>query len=439
MTEDADPPEVERRILAREGLQDGDLILERNLGELARHRPLEGVAASGRAAIVDAHDDVPVVGDPLIDEVPRVERYHLGARGAAIDLEPDGIAALGIEIARADQGREETRRGTGFHDLDAITRAKDAGFALALVTGEDGPSVDWIAHRFGIERVKRGAKDKLAALGALASELGTSLDAFCYVGDGDRDAPALSRVGLGLAPANATRAAKAAADRVLCREGGAGAVAEGVSLLLQLQAEGTRVPALKEAMRCIVLDSLGAHQRLLRKSLPTLARVAGTLLHAIRTGHRIFLFGNGGSAALASHFACDLGRFARDRDPWGAIALTTDTSVLTAVSNDWEFADVFARQVRALARAGDVVVGISTSGRSPNVLRGLEAGRAVDAVTVGFTGDAGGGMSEFSDVCFCAPADATPRIQELHLVAWHAICELVEMELAPSSPAGTSR
>ena len=360
-----------------------------------------------------------------------------GIRVLALDI--DGVVTDGTAEGDAP-GDGDAGKRFSFHDLDAITRAKDAGFALALVTGEDGPSVDWIAHRFGIERVKRGAKDKLAALGALASELGTSLDAFCYVGDGDRDAAALSRVGLGLAPANATRAAKAAADRVLCREGGAGAVAEGVSLLLQLQAEGTRVPALKEAMRCIVLDSLGAHQRLLRQSLPTLARVAGTILHAIRTGHRIFLFGNGGSAADAQHVAAELvGRFARDRDPWGAIALTTDTSVLTAVSNDWEFADVFARQVRALARAGDVVVGISTSGRSPNVLRGLEAGRAVDAVTVGFTGDAGGGMSECSDVCFCAPADATPRIQELHLVAWHAICELVEMELAPSSPAGTSR
>ena len=347
-------------------------------------------------------------------------------------MDIDGVLTDGTVHDGAPNG---DGKRISFQDLDAVTRAKAAGLTVALVTGEDGPAVDWIARRFGIGHVVRGAKDKAAALGALASELGMSLGAFCYVGDGDRDAAALARVGLGLAPANATRAAKASVDRVLGRAGGAGAVAEAVAVLLELQAEEARLPAFKQAMRCIVLDSVGAHQRLLQQSLPTLAQVALTIIHAIRTGHRILLFGNGGSAADAQHVAAELvGRFALDRDPWGAIALTTDTSILTAVSNDWEFADVFARQVRALGRPGDVVVGISTSGRSPNVLRGLDAGRTVGTVTVGFTGAAGGAMDDHCDVCFCAPAESTPRIQELHLVAWHAICELVESELTAPEP-----
>ena len=357
-----------------------------------------------------------------------------GIRVLALDI--DGVLTDGTSDGNAPAG---DGKRFSFQDLDAVTRAKQRGLTVALVTGEDGPAVDLIAQRFGIARVVQGAKDKAAALTALASELGVSLDAVCYVGDGDRDAPALSRVGLALAPANGTPAAKAAVDRVLSRAGGAGAIAEAVALLLQLEADEARVPALKEAMRCVVLDSVGAHQRLLRQSLPTLARVALTIIHAVRTQHRILLFGNGGSAADAQHVAAELvGRFARERDPWAAIALTTDSSVLTAVSNDWEFAKVFARQVRALGRPGDVVVGISTSGRSPNVLRGLEAGRALGAVTGGFTGAAGGAMGDYSDVCFCAPADSTPRIQELHLVAWHAICELVEAELTTSS-AGTGQ
>jgi len=187
---------------------------------------------------------------------------------------------------------------------------------------------------------------------------------------------------------------------------------------------------LEEEMRRIVKDSLATHQRLLDESLPVLVQVAQTFVRAIRTGHKILLFGNGGSAADAQHVAGELtGRFLHDREPWPAIALTTNTSVLTAIGNDWVFADVFARQVRALARPGDVVVGISTSGRSPNVLRGLQAARGQGATTVGFTGADGGAMREHTDVCFCAPAQSTPRIQELHLLAWHAICEIVETEL----------
>ena len=355
-----------------------------------------------------------------------------GIRVLALDI--DGVLTDGSADCDALVG---DGKRFSFQDVDAVTQVKRAGVTVALVTGESGPSVDWIARRFGVERVVRGAKDKAAALAGLASDLGVSLNAICYVGDGDRDAPALSRVGLGLAPANATPSAKAAVDRVLDRAGGAGAVAEAVGLLLQLQLDEAHLPALKQAMRCTMLDSLGAHQRVLAESLPMLARVALTFIHALRTRHRILFFGNGGSAADAQHVAAELvGRFARERDPWAAIALTTDTSILTAVGNDWEFAEIFARQVRALGRPGDVVVGISTSGRSPNVLRGLDAGRVLGAVTVGFTGSAGGDMRDHSDVCFCAPAESTPRIQELHLLAWHAICEIVETELTSTAPGG---
>ena len=112
---------------------------------------------------------------------------------------------------------------------------------------------------------------------------------------------------------------------------------------------------------------------------------------------------------------------------------TTDTSVLTCVGNDWEYAEIFSRQVRALARPSDVVVGISTSGRSPNVIRGLQAARDCGALTIGFTGAKAGPMVEYTDLCFCAPAQNTPRIQELHLLAWHAVCEMVEQTLTAAS------
>lgn len=346
-------------------------------------------------------------------------------RVLALDIDgvlTDGTAAL------SERGGEEKR--FSFHDLDAVTQAQRSGLTVVLVTGEDTPAVDVVARRFGVERVIRSAKDKLSALSSLSAKLDISLDRFCYVGDSDRDAPALSKVGLGLAPANATPGAKAAAHRVLSRAGGDGAVAEAVSLLGQLHLSCERAAKMEEEMGGLITDSLAAHQRLLDESLPVLVDVARTFIQAIRAGRKILLFGNGGSAAEAQHVAGELiGRFAQESSPWPALALTTDTSVITCIANDWEYAEVFARQVRGLARPGDVVVGISTSGRSPNVLRGLDAGRQSGATTIGFTGANGGEMSGHSDICFLAPATITSRIQELSLLAWHSVCELVEREL----------
>jgi D-sedoheptulose 7-phosphate isomerase len=346
-------------------------------------------------------------------------------RVLALDIDgviTDGTAAL------SDLGDEDKR--FSFQDLDAVTQARRSGLSVALVTAEDTSSVDRISRRFNCDTVKRGAKDKLFALEALARELGVNLEEFCYVGDGDRDAPALRRVGLGLAPQNATRLAKEAAHRVLTRAGGNGAVAEACALIRQYHAFEQNSGGLEKDMHCIVKQSLEAHQRLLELSLPTLVQVMQACVGTIRTGNKILIFGNGGSAADAQHVAGELvGRFLRESEPWPVIALTTDTSILTAVGNDWEFADVFARQVRALAKPGDLVVGISTSGRSLNVIRGLQAGRARGAMTIGFTGAGGIGMQEHTDICFRAPADTTPRIQELHLLAWHTVCELAEREL----------
>jgi len=346
-------------------------------------------------------------------------------RVLAVDI--DGVVTDGT-AALSENGDEDKR--FSFQDLDAVTQARQAGLAIAFVTAEDRPSVDRIAHRFHCSLVKKGAKDKLLALEALSRELKVPLEEVCYVGDGDRDAPALRRVGIGLAPANATSSAKAAASRILLRNGGNGVVAEAYEVIRQLNALEDKTGVLEKDMHCILVNSLEAHQRILDLSVPTLVRIMQICVAVIRTGNKILLFGNGGSAADAQHVAGELvGRFLKESEPWPVIALTTDTSILTAVGNDWEFADIFARQVRALAKPGDLVVGISTSGRSPNVIRGLQAGREKGASTIGFTGSNSRGMQDYCDLCFRAPAETTPRIQELHLLAWHSICELLEREL----------
>jgi len=160
-----------------------------------------------------------------------------------------------------------------------------------------------------------------------------------------------------------------------------------------------------------------------------IVQIANLLTEAFRKGNKVLLFGNGGSAADAQHIACELsGKFYRHRDSLPAIALTTNTSALTAIANDYDYAEVFSRQVRGLAREGDVAIGISTSGDSPNVIRGLQEARHCGAVTVAFSGQ-GGRLREEADHVLSVPSTDTPRIQEAHITAGHIICYLVEKEL----------
>jgi len=187
-------------------------------------------------------------------------------------------------------------------------------------------------------------------------------------------------------------------------------------------------------------DSIAQHFRRSRETLEravqdgelmqAMIRATDTMAAALRSGNKILIAGNGGSAADAQHIACEfLSRLNFDRNPLPCIALTTDTSVLTGIGNDYGFEQVFERQVRGLARAGDVLLAISTSGRSPNILAGLRAARAAGVTTVGFTGSSDSPMLALCDIAVRAPSDSTPQIQQIHIVAAHAICGLIEQEL----------
>lgn len=160
--------------------------------------------------------------------------------------------------------------------------------------------------------------------------------------------------------------------------------------------------------------------------------IADCITTSFRGGGKLLIAGNGGSAADAQHIAGEfLSRLRFDRNPLPAIALTTDTSVLTAVGNDYGYEQVFERQIRGLGRQGDVFIGISTSGRSPNVLAALDAARKLGMTTIGFTGTARGAnaMRALCDIVLAAPTDDTPLIQQIHITAAHAICEVVERDL----------
>ena len=160
------------------------------------------------------------------------------------------------------------------------------------------------------------------------------------------------------------------------------------------------------------------------------SRFIGICAEAIRAGNKLVLFGNGGSAADCQHIATELiVRYIADRDPIRAMALTTDTSALTAIANDWSFDDLFARQVEALCRPGDVTLAISTSGNSENVIRGLEKAKQIGAIPVGFGGKGGGRMVGLADPLLIVPSNITSRIQEMHITLGHMLCGALEQEL----------
>lgn len=178
-------------------------------------------------------------------------------------------------------------------------------------------------------------------------------------------------------------------------------------------------------------DLVAAVARLDATARQTLDAIAGMLVATLEAGGRVYVCGNGGSAADAQHIAGELaGRFRRDRRALACAALTTDTSVLTAVGNDFGFEQVFSRQVEAMLAAGDVLWALSTSGRSGNVVAAARAARDRGGRVLAMTGFGGGDLAGLADVCFRAPAERTDLVQQLHQLAYHIICELVDAHFA---------
>lgn len=181
-------------------------------------------------------------------------------------------------------------------------------------------------------------------------------------------------------------------------------------------------------------NGLAAHRELfdrMHQLRPEIERAAALMAHTLRLGRKLLLMGNGGSAADCQHLAAEFtGRFRDERRPLAALALTTDSSALTCIGNDYGFEQVFARQLAGLAQPGDCAIGISTSGRSPNVLKAMERAQALGVKTVGLAGRDGGEMRALCDLCIVVPHADTARIQEAHIFIGHTWCELIEQSLA---------
>lgn len=180
----------------------------------------------------------------------------------------------------------------------------------------------------------------------------------------------------------------------------------------------------------LIRQRIADHEEVLEATkalIPAIEKAGALFSKALQDGHKILFCGNGGSAADAQHLAAEIvGRFQKERSAYPAIALTVDTSILTAVANDYGYDTVFRRQVQGLGQAGDVLVGISTSGNSKNVIEAIDEARKKDIAVIGFTGHGGGKMAELCDVCLSVPSDVTARIQEMHIMMGHILCEIAE-------------
>ena len=189
----------------------------------------------------------------------------------------------------------------------------------------------------------------------------------------------------------------------------------------------------KELIEKIFNESIQVKEKTLKANIDAIAQAVSEVTKALQNNHKILIFGNGGSAADSQHIAAEfIGRFQKERKSLPAIALTTDSSILTALSNDYGFENIFKRQIEGLGEKGDVAIGISTSGRSKNVIEGLKQAKATGLKTISLTGCGGGEVAKLSDIKLIVSSDVTARIQESHICIFHTICELVEKNFSQS-------
>jgi D-sedoheptulose 7-phosphate isomerase len=171
-------------------------------------------------------------------------------------------------------------------------------------------------------------------------------------------------------------------------------------------------------------------KRFLDENLPRLTDIIKLIADALENGNKVLLFGNGGSAAEAQHLAAEfVNRFLMERPPLPAIALSTDSSILTSIGNDYSFSEIFSKQIVALGKEGDIAIGISTSGNSANVIRAIEVAKEMGIETVALTGNDGGDLAKVANYSLIVPSDSTPCIQEVHMAAGHILCEMVEAQI----------
>lgn len=343
-----------------------------------------------------------------------------------IVLDIDGVITDGSVIIDS-QGREQKQ--LNLKDIDAIFELHRRGYKLAAITGEDTEIVGYFEKRFPWEYFFRGNKTKKQTIQQMEQGTGIKRESICYVGDGKYDVEPLTYAGLGICPANAIDRAKHAADMILQNDGGKGCLWELISILERYD-DGI-------SLHSYFYKRLEEHENIFKRMasdqvlMDAVMGIATEIFQLLPKSGQVFLCGNGGSAADAQHIATEfISRFYKERPAMNAEALTVNTSTLTAIGNDYSYERIFARQLEAKARPKDILIGISTSGCSKNVMEALRYAKMNDIITVMLMGDHE--VPEVDELCkyvVKVPSRLTPRVQEAHIFIGHIIAEYVEHKM----------
>lgn len=329
-------------------------------------------------------------------------------------------------------------------ELDALNEIA-AEYMIAAITGEETSITDFFRRKIKWIEFAVGCKDKVQKIKEYKNKYRLSTEEICYIGDGKYDVQVIEYVGLGVCPQNAIEEVKVAADIILDGTGGKNCISQLKSVLFEQKKVDEYHSKCTEAGMGVSFNylqkCLESHMKLfisIRRSAEVQKKIiqaAEIVKEVILSGGALFLCGNGGSASDSQHIATEfVSKFYKERKAINAEALTVNTSSLTAISNDYDFAQVFVRQLEAKAKAGDVLIGISTSGTSLNVVRAIEYAALNGIRTILFTGDSEKEYDKNLYECVVnIPCTDTPRIQEAHIFVGHMIAEYVEAVIEKSS------
>lgn len=338
----------------------------------------------------------------------------------------DGVITDG-KISIDTNGIE--RKNVNLKDLDTIYSLKEKAYTIIAITGESIEKSNYFKERIPWDMFFANKKNKLEVVKEVEKNLSLKKGEICYIGDGKYDVDALNYVGLSICPKDAIAEAKESSKYILSKNAGEGGLDE-ILKYIQIY-DGI------DKFTTLFNDRLNEHIDVFKhisrneKLINDIEGISNDILKAIKDKNRIYILGNGGSAADAQHIAAEfVGRFKLERQAMDVEALTTNTSILTAIGNDYSFDRIFTRQLEAKAKKGDIAIGISTSGNSKNVIEALKYAKTKEVITVMLTGDKANEnvLKEFCDYIIKVPSSDTPRIQEAHIFIGHMISEYVEKQ-----------
>lgn len=324
----------------------------------------------------------------------------------------------------------ELQKTISLKDMDAIAEIRKQQIAFGVITGEKNGFTEYLKQKIDTDFYYEACKEKKKRLEELSDYLKINPEEICYVGDGKYDVEAIGYAGLGICPADAIIEVKEAADYILTASGGNGCLAECLTFIQKYNLGDSDEKNIidKSLSEHIKVFKALRYKNELRTNIET---AVSEICDTFEKNGQLLLCGNGGSAADAQHIATELvSRFYFDRQALNAEALTVNASSLTAIGNDYSFERVFARQVEAKGKKGDVLIGISTSGNSNNVVEAMKTAKELGMKTIAFIGgDNQCIMAPLADIVILVPSFDTPRVQEMHIMIGHIICECVEQKL----------